>query len=191
MKLHHVTTPQGLTSRLLQRPTIRIASVALVVTLVLVCFGVSPVAAQETSLKIAVVDIDRVVVMSARGKALQQRLQTLEQETQATLEAKAQTIKTLRDSAAGKTADEQRQLAKQIEDETLAGRRIREDAERSAQKIQDTELESIRQALTPVFETIQGESGYDLILNYNPALVISASEGVDITERVIQTLDAQ
>ena len=66
---------------------------------------------------------------------------------------------------------------------------IREDAERQAQKIQAEELERIRASLRPVFATIQEESGYDLILNYNPAIVIAVSDAIEITDRVLQLLD--
>jgi Skp family chaperone for outer membrane proteins len=145
--------------------------------------------AQQAAVKIAVVDIDRVVVQSKKGQELQGRLKALEQETQAKLEEKAQKIQTLQESLAGKSLEETRLLQKQIEDETLSGRRIREDAQRTAEKMQQDELSAIRDSLRPVFEKIQAESAFDLILNYNPAIVLSASESVDITERVLTVLN--
>ncbi len=146
-------------------------------------------AAQDTAPKIAVVDIDQVVVSSKAGQALQTRLQTLEQETQAKLEEATQLIQNLQQSLQGKDAATAREIQKQIEDATLRGRRQREDAERQAQKIQQEELQRIRDSLRPVFEKIQTESAYDLILNYNPAIVIAVSETIDITDRVLQMLD--
>lgn len=168
-----------------------LVSVALILAFSAVAAG--PVVGQEAptpQIKIAVVDIDRVVIQSTAGQALQERLKNLEQQTQAKLAEKAQKIQTLRDSLAGKTPDESRELQKQIEDETLSGRRMREDAQREAEKMQQTELEVIRQSLRPVFEKIQSESSYDLILNYNPAVVIAAGPSVDITDRVLEVLNS-
>lgn len=149
----------------------------------------APLLAQTPALKLAVVDLDRVVALSDQGQALQKRLAKLQEDTQAKLEEKTQKIQGLRDSLAGKNPDEGRALQKQIEDETLGGRRLREDAERTAQKWQAEELEKIKERLRPVFEKIQQESAYDLILNFNPAVVISAGQSIDITERVLKTLN--
>ncbi len=148
-----------------------------------------PAMAQEP-IKIAVVDVDRVVALSETGKALDARLKALEQELRAKLEEKAQTVQNLRASAAGKTPDEQRELGKQIEDERLAAQRLQEDSQREMNKEQQVGLERIREQLRPVFEQIQAESAYDLILNFNPQIVVAVGERVDITPRVMELLDA-
>jgi Skp family chaperone for outer membrane proteins len=147
-------------------------------------------AAQEPP-KIAVVDIDRVVIESKAGQALQQRLAELEQETQQQLDEKIQLIQTLRESLVNQTGSEARQTQKRIEDESLAGQRLREDAERQAAKVRQEELQRIRDSLRPVLERIQQEDSYDLILNSNPAIIIAASDRIDITERVLELIDGE
>lgn len=150
----------------------------------------SPGAAQEGASKIAVVDLDRVIITSPLGREMQQILQKLEEDTQAQLKVHAEKAQQIRQQANAEnvTEDELRALQQQLEDENIAGRRIRDDAERQAKKIQDEGLQRIEEQLRPVFERLRDEEGYDLIINNAPGLVVIASPTVDITQKVLSTL---
>lgn len=151
---------------------------------------VNPAIAQDSGTKIAVVDLDRVIVMSPLGQQMQQSLQKLQQDTQAQLKVHADKAQEIRQqaNAPGASEDQLRALQQQLEDENIAGRRIRDDAERQAKKIQDDALGKIQEQLRPVFERLRDEEGYDLIINNAPGVVVIASPGIDITDQVLSTL---
>lgn len=155
------------------------------------CLSLLPTSLLAQAQKIAVVDLDRVVLQSPAGQALAQRLEKLRDQTQAELEARSQKIDQLRNSVAGKSFDEQREIQKQIEDEQIAGRRAQENAQREAKKLQDGELVRIQEQLRPVFEKLRQEQGFDLILNNTAGVVILAGESVDLTQQVLDSLKSQ
>ena len=169
--------------------TKRLIASLLICGLCVVALASAPAFAQSTT-RIAVVDIDRVVLSSKDFQAMQARLKAMDEALGPKLQEKVQAISALRDSLAGKTPDQQRPIQKQIEDETLAGRRLREDAEREAEKMQQQELEKIQEKLGPIIQAVQAEANYDLILNANPGIVLAVGQGLDITQTVIDKLNA-
>ena len=165
---------------------------------ILVVFGAllaSPAAlAQETSVKIVVVDLERVVAQSAAGKALQAQLQKFQESVQAEGEQKAAAARDIRqriaDGANSLSEDKLNQLQKDLEDATIAMRRFQDDKQREGQKMQGEGLQQIERQLQPVFEKIRDDGGYDLIINNVAGVVVMANEKVDITAQVIAELDA-
>ncbi len=148
--------------------------------------------AQE--LKIAVVDLEGVIALSDMGKALQEKLKAFRQETQGQL-------KTLNDKAAeiekqatagGAALSEQKlaELRRQFEDAKIDINRMRKDKQAEAQGIRDQGLKEIEVALQPVFDEIQKEEAYDIILNKATGVVIMASEKADISQKVLDRLNA-
>jgi Skp family chaperone for outer membrane proteins len=155
----------------------------------------SPAAnAQETSLKIVVVDLERVVAQSAAGKALQAKLAKFQEDVKAEGEGMAAAARELRqriaDGANSLSEDKLNQLQKDLEDASIAIRRFQDDKQRQGQKMRDEGLQEIERQLQPVFEKIRDGGGYDLILNNIPGVVVMANEKVDITAKVIAELDA-
>jgi len=51
--------------------------------------------------------------------------------------------------------------------------------------------EAIEKQLEPIFKKIQEENGYDLILNNVPGVVVMANENVDITQLVVDRMNAE
>ena len=150
--------------------------------------------AQETSVKIVVVDLERVVAQSAAGQALQAKLQQFQEEVKTEGEAKAAAAREIRqriaDGANSLSEDKLNQLQKDFEDAQIAIRRFQDDKQRQGQKMQGEGLRAIELQLQPVFESIRDEGGYDLILNNVAGVVVMANERVDITGQVIEKLNA-
>jgi Skp family chaperone for outer membrane proteins len=150
--------------------------------------------AQEAAIRIAVVDLDRLVGQSVAGRQLQNRLAEFEQQVQTQGQALAEKARSTRqlmaDGANSLSEDRLTELQKQLEDETIAVRRFTDDKQREGQKMQQEGLREIEQKLQPVLERIQGEQSYDLILNKALGFVVMASDRVDITERMIELFDA-
>ncbi|MEL7059847.1 MAG: OmpH family outer membrane protein [Acidobacteriota bacterium] len=153
----------------------------------------SPAVAQ-TGVRIAVVDLDRVVAQSPGGQELGKRLEAFQKEAAADVEAMSAEARDIRQRLADgvNTLSEEKlaELQKSFEDKTIEIRRLRDDKQREGQKLQNEGLKQIEQELEPVFERIRDEQGYDLILNRVPGVVLMAGEKVDITQSVIDALSA-
>ncbi|MCP3957804.1 MAG: OmpH family outer membrane protein [bacterium] len=150
--------------------------------------------AQEKPVNIVVVDLERVVGQSAAGQALQGQLAKFQEEVKTEGELKAETTRSIRqrisDGANTLTEDKLAQLQKDYEDATIDIRRFQDDKNREGQKMQTEGLREIEKQLQPVFEKIRDEGGYDLILNNVAGVVVMANERVDITQTVIEALNA-
>lgn len=153
-----------------------------------------PAAAQEGATKIAVVDLDTIVARSPAGQALQAKLEKFQQEIRAEADRKAEHARDLRRqiSEGVNTLSEDRlaELQKEYEDAQIAMRRYQDDKQREGQKMQSEGLREIEQQLGPIFLQIRDEEGWDLILNNTPGVVVIISPQADITERVLERLNA-
>lgn len=169
--------------------TIRIALFAL-----LAVGAFQGLSAQTAQLKIAVVDLEMVVAQSVRGKALQAELenfQNLVQMEGGNMVAKVNELRQrISDGANALSEDRLAELQKEYEDATIAVRRFQDDKTREGEKIQTEGLRKIESELGPIFEAVQEELGYDLILNQVPGVVLFASEALDITPILVDRFNA-
>ena len=150
--------------------------------------------AQQASLKIAVIDLDRLVAQSVAGQALQQQLEVFQKQVQSegkVLADKARaTEQLIKDGANSLSQDRLAELRDQYEDEATQVRRFTERKQREGAKMRDDGLKKIEDKLQPVLDGIQGAGDYDLILNRALGVVVMASERVDITDEVIEAFNA-
>lgn len=168
---------------------------ARIVTLALATLMLAGVAmAQEAPLKIAVIDLDRLVAQSVAGRALQAKLEEFQNQVQAEgkqLADKARaTEKLIQDGANSLSQERLAELRDQYEDEATEVRRFTERKQREGASMRDAGLKEIEEKLQPVLDSIQGAGNYDLILNRALGVVVMASERVDITDDVLVAFDA-
>ncbi len=165
---------------------------ALAAAAILAAPGALP--AQEQPLRVAVVDLDVLVARSARGKALQERLDKFQKDVQTEGEgmaAKAQEIrKRMEDGQLTLSEERLTELNKEYEDAMIALRRFRDDKQREGKKIQDEALREIERELEPVFEQVRQEMGFDLILNRVPGVVLMVGERLDITPLMLERFNS-
>jgi Skp family chaperone for outer membrane proteins len=166
---------------------------SLVLTLGLLA-GVAAAGAQEaaarTPPRIAVVDLERVFLESPQGQKLRDELKQLEEATRTELEKRAKVMDDLTRTMEGKPVEEQRAIARRREDEELALRRVRDDAQRQAAKLESDRRREIESQLQPVFEKLQQEQDFDLILNKAPGFVIFSKDSIEITGQVLERIGA-
>ena len=163
-----------------------IRNILLLVSLLLVA---APLAAQAPA-KVAVIDVERILLESERGKTALQELDALRKQKQEEGETLQQEITDLRtrltEGQLSLAQDKIAELQKQLEDRVIALRRFQDDANRELSKKRDDILGRIEQSVFPVINQIGQEGGYTLIFNkYNSGLVY-ADEAVDITTQVIE-----
>jgi outer membrane protein len=151
-------------------------------------------AAPAPAVRIAVIDTEKILLSSQAGKKAVAELKKIQEQKESELRAKEQELKELQDKinqgrlslAQDKLAD----LEKQLEDKGIALRRLQDDANRELNKRKDDLLGSIDEKVMPVINVIGKEHGYTLIFRKFESGLIYADEAVDITNTIIQRLDA-
>lgn len=180
----HVVRPRA-------RP--RLAAAALVAGI----FAAVPAAAQEapdgTPIRIAVVNVEYVAVQSPAGRALQTQLTALQQEMATELQrlqGAVDEIEARIAAADSLTADQSRVLEREYQDALTNIQRYQQDTQERAQTMRADGLARIQEEIGPIIEAIQGEQGIDLVLNSGNAAVVLFSDRVDITQTVLDRLQA-
>ena len=151
----------------------------------------SPALHAQEATRVASINVELVVAEAREGRELAAFLQQIETETRTALEANASRVEALRQSAVGQGPDELRSIQHQIEDLQRESQRLANDVERRAAKRQEETLQQINERLRPIVQQLIDENGYDLILNASIGGVLHASARVDLTQRVIEMLQAQ
>ena len=148
----------------------------------------------QQPIRIAVIDLDRLVATSVVGRQLSDKLEAFQTQVQAeitTMADKARaTQKLINDGANSLSSEKLAELQQQLEDESIEVRRFTEKKQREGAKMRDEGLQQIEDKLQPVLDKIQTDGNYDLILNRTPGVVIMASDRIDITTQVVEAFDA-
>lgn len=155
--------------------------------------GVAQEPAASDPPRIAVVSVDYVAAQSPSGQALQQEIQALRDQYSAGLEERQQEVRRVEQRVAqadSLSAEERRVLEREYQDALTAVRRYQQDVQDRAQRMQNQGLAEIREEIGPVLQAIMQEQGYDLVLNAQDNAVVLSSQRIDITQAVLERLEA-
>ncbi|HEX4964671.1 MAG TPA: OmpH family outer membrane protein [Thermoanaerobaculia bacterium] len=146
------------------------------------------------TLKIAVIDTEKILLSSAAGKKAVADLKKIQEQREGELRTKAQELKDLQakisDGRLSLAQDKLADLSKQLEEKDIAFRRAQDDATRELNKKRDDMLAQIDEKVMPVINQVGKELGYTLIFRKFESGLIYADEAIDITSTVVQRLDA-
>ncbi len=177
---------------------LRYFSVAAVITFVTAASG-NPLQAQsETAgtavMKMAVIDVQRLVFESATGKEVIERLKNLREQKTAEAEGLQQEIEDLQqrvaDGRLSLSDDRIADLEKQLEEKVILLRRFGDDADRELQKEQEESFSRIERQVMPIISAVGEEQGYTVIFNKFNSGLLFAEDQVDITDLILQRFDA-
>ncbi|HEY2740124.1 MAG TPA: OmpH family outer membrane protein [Thermoanaerobaculia bacterium] len=150
--------------------------------------------AQPGVIKIAVIDTEKILMNSAAGKKALAELKKVQDAKEKDLGARQQEIKDLQaklsDGRLSLAQDKLEEMQKQLEDKVIALRRLQDDAQRDLTKKRDDVLGQIDQQVMPVINQAGKQLGYTLIFRKFESGLIYADEAIDITDSIIQRLDA-
>lgn len=143
--------------------------------------------------KLAVIDVEKILTDSERGKAVLGKIEEFRN-------TKAQSLKSMQDSLVALNEEFQKgrlslaedrlaELQKQLEDQTIAMRRAQDDAERELREMQAKEFEAVEVAVLPIIQAVGKEQGYTMIFNKFQSGLVYADEAIDITAAVIARFD--
>lgn len=152
----------------------------------------SPAAAQQ--MKVAIIDSDRIVSDSTRGKAALERLKTLQEQKVAEGRRLQQEITDLRkridEGRLSLAPDKLEELRRQLQEKGIAFERFQTDASRQLEEERETALAAIEKDVLVVIDAIGKEQGYTFIFNKFRSGLVFADDATDITAQVIQRFDA-
>jgi Skp family chaperone for outer membrane proteins len=144
--------------------------------------------------RVAFVNFDYVAQTSDEGKAMIARLQEMQKKKTGELADRQKKLDEARKKAADQSSLMNEQARAQVERDVVRLQRDLEDAQQDAtnefndfsQKIQNEFGQKIR----PLLEAIAKEKGIHLVLRAVPEVIAYAHEGIDISEELVQRLNA-
>jgi outer membrane protein len=154
----------------------------------------APVLAQDGAMKIAVIDVQRIITESGTGKAVLAKLEEFGKQQQDKLKAKRDAVEQLRtrlsEGQLSLADDKLAELQKEIESKTIDLRRASDDAQREFNRRQEEELKGIERKVMPIIEQVGREGGYTMIFRKFESGLVFATDDIDITQSIILKLDA-
>jgi outer membrane protein len=155
--------------------------------------GAQPAAPAGGTIKIAVIDTEKILLSSVAGKKALADLKKLQEAKENELRTRAQELKDLQtkisEGRLSLAQDKLADLSKQYEEKEIAVRRLQDDATRELNKKRDEMLAAIDERVMPVINQAGKDLGYTLIFRKFESGLIYADEAVDITPAIIQRLD--
>ena len=151
-------------------------------------------AAPTTMVKIAVIDTEKILTTSVVGKKALADLKKAQEGKENEIKTRQNEIKDLQDKLSqgrlSLSQDKLSEMDKQIEDKVIALRRLQDDAQRDLTKKKDELLGAIDEKVMPVINKAGKELGYNLIFRKFESGLIYADDLLDITDSIIQRMDA-
>lgn len=150
----------------------------------------APLFAQSAPARVAVIDVNKVLMSSAPGKAAYERLKKMQDERIAKAQAMNDEIAKLDNDMNTKklslSEDKLNEMAKQISDKKIAAQRYAQDADREVGEARDKTLLELENKIKPVIDSIGKEMGLAAIFNKFESGLVYASDAIDITDTVVK-----
>jgi outer membrane protein len=170
----------------------RAAKRAPAVLLLLLATAAAPVVAQAP--KLGVIDVERILTDSVRGKKALEELTKLRDQKNTELQTMRTEVEQMRSKYAESrltlAEDKLAEMERQLEDKAVDLRRAQDDAQREVQKKQQEEFARIEREVMPIIQTVGKENGYTLIFNKFQGGLVFADDSVDVTDLVIERFNA-
>jgi len=164
--------------------------------LALLALLVAPAAAQQAAkpLKIGIIDPDRIVAESQRGKVVVAALNKARDERVAQGNKLKQDISELQKQIdAGRLSlgeAKLKQLNDQLEEKTISFQRFGENAQRELGKMEQEQMGPLEAEILRIINQVGAEQGFTLIFKKFQSGLVFADESTDLSPLVIQRFDA-
>ena len=172
-----------------------IAKKSRLLALPLLALLAAPVAAQTAAkpMKVGVIDAERIVAESSRGKTVIAALNKARDERVSQGNRMRQEItdlqKQINDGRLSLGEAKLKQLQDQVEEKTISLQRFGENAQRELAKMEQEQMGPIESEILKLINQIGNEQGYTLIFKKFQSGLVFADETVDLTPAVIQRFD--
>jgi outer membrane protein len=160
------------------------------VSMAVAALAIPALAQSSAPMRVAVIDVNKVLQSSSAGKAAAAKLKQVQDEKMARAQKMDEEIRTLdNDINTKKISLSEEKLAdmtKQLSDKKIAMQRFAQDADRELGEARDRVMQDLNQKIMPVVDQIGKEMGLAAIFNKYESGLIYASEAIDITDVVIK-----
>lgn len=174
---------------------LRAAARAAVWCLALAGLATAAGAQQAAPLKVAVIDVQRLLTDSAEGKSAMDKLKALGESKKQEIEGLQSEITDMRnrltEGRLSLSEERQEEIEKQLQAKLVDLRRVQEDANRELEQEQDKALGAIEAKVIPLIAKIASEQGYTMVFNKFQSGLLYATDSIDITDSVLQRFDAE
>jgi outer membrane protein len=157
---------------------------------VLACFTTQNGFAAD--LKIAVINVQKIIVSCDSGKAAKERFDTKMKELQGSFKKEEEALKVLQDEIKKKSsAWSEEKKAEKMREFQKNGRELQaktDDARFEMKQLQDKELEPILKALEKVVEKYGKEKGYTAILDSKNG-VVYFDDSIEVSDTIVKKLN--
>ncbi len=154
----------------------------------------TPVFAQNTPARVAVIDVQKVLSQSAAGKAAYEKLKKMQDERIERAKQMDEEMRKIDAEISTKrislSEDKLAELQKQLADKRIAVQRFAQDADREIGEARDRELQALEARIKPVIDNLGKEMGLAAIFNKFESGLVYASDAIDITDTVIQRFNS-
>ncbi len=165
----------------------------MLLTVVLLTLVAVPAAIAADAMKVGYVDLQKALNLSAAGKAAKEKMKAKFKDYDVDVQKKQDELKKLKDElekqamllSAEARAAKERDYQQKVKDYQRLTKDIQEELQR-------TDADYTRKILEEIFKVVQQigkQEGYTLILEKTESSILYASDGIDMTDRVIQAFD--
>ncbi len=166
----------------------------LLVAVAVAALSVPAFAQSASPMRVAVIDVQRVLATSTAGKAAYEKLKKMQDDRVARAQKMDEEAKALENDINTKklslSEDKLTDLQKQLSDKKISMQRYAQDADREVSDARDKELAALEQKIKPVIDQLGKEMGLAAIFNKYESGLVYASDAIDITDTVIKRFDA-
>lgn len=153
--------------------------------------GSMPASAQT---KFAVIDVEKLVAESPKGKAGREEMEKLRTSKRTELETQQQELLELRkrmdEGRLSLAADKLQEMQEELEAKAVALKRSEDDANREIQRRGEKLMADIEKQILPLIQQVGQEQGFTLIFNKYQSGLLYADSAIDITQQVIDSMAA-
>ena len=150
----------------------------------------APGAGAPGTVRVAVIDVERLVRDSALGKEAFARLKRINDTKKGDAEKLAKEIREMEQKLADQgqsLADDKREaLQKQYQEKAMSFKRFNEDATRELDQQQKKELAELERRVMPVIAQVGREKGFTMIFNKFQSGLVFADDAADVTDEVLR-----
>ena len=153
----------------------------------------APAPATASSLRIGVINVERLVQESALGKEAFNRVKRLNDQKKDEGEKLQKELRDmeqkLADQGAALAEDKRDALQKSYQEKAIAFKRFQDDANRELETAQKKELSELERRVFPVINQVGKEKGFTLIFNKFQSGLVYADEAIDLTDEVLKVFN--
>lgn len=143
--------------------------------------------------KIGIINGQKIVENSQRGKEVQRELESQQKESQAEIGAMQDQIKNkqkyLNDNVARLSETEQLELKAELEDFKVQYARKVDDFQKEMQILSNQMMSELQDEIMPLIQQMGREMGFTLILDITNSGIAYYDQGIDITQEIVRMLD--